>query len=69
METKKVNLDREDSLLLENLMLKEEIAKLSISKSRGDFQNYIAIKYKVDLAKTQVKINQDTKEIEFIPIE
>ena len=73
-EPLKVALDEDDILRIENLMLKEENAKMKftfaqqeINDSRSELLTNLAAKRSIDIAKHKVTVNLPEKTLQFSP--
>lgn len=69
-------LEMEDNILLENLMLKQQVNKMSITlaemsakEAQDNFQNHLIAKFKIDMTKFQIHINTVDKTVTLLPRE
>jgi len=50
-------LDAQDAMLLENMLLKEQLASINMQKTKENYQAHLVSKYKIDTAKYQIKLD------------
>lgn len=69
-------LEMEDNILLENLMLKQQVNKMSVTlaemsakEAQDNFQNHLISKFKIDITKFQIHINTVDKTVTLLPRE
>ncbi len=69
-----IKLDTEDSLRLENMMLRNKVAKMSVTLAENQakenqeaFQNHLIVKLGIDSSKYQMQVNSTEHTVAIVP--
>jgi len=63
-----IKLDAQDAMLLENMLLKEQLASINLRGTRDNYQAHLVGKYKIDTSKYQIKLDPAQGAIELVEI-